>query len=48
MAHPGVGPITALATEVFLGDPSRFAISKELTSYVGIIPGGIPAEGDSD
>jgi len=30
MTHPGVGPITALATEVFLGDPSRFASSKEL------------------
>ena len=39
MTHPGVGPITALATEVFLGDPSRFAGSKELASYVGIIPG---------
>lgn len=39
MTHPGVGPITALATEVFLGDPARFADSKELTSYVGIIPG---------
>jgi hypothetical protein len=24
MTHPGVGPITALATEVFLGDPMRF------------------------
>ena len=39
MTHPGVGPITALATEVFLGDPSRFAGSKELASYVGMIPG---------
>jgi transposase len=25
MTHPGVGPITVLATEVFLGDPARFA-----------------------
>src|SRR4051812_36532837 len=25
MTHPGVGPVTALATEVFLGDPQRFA-----------------------
>jgi transposase len=25
MTHPGVGPITALATDVFLGDPARFA-----------------------
>ena len=39
MTHPGVGPITALATEVFLGDPSRFADSKEVASYVGMIPG---------
>jgi len=38
MTHPGVGPITALATEVFLGDPSRFADSKALASYVGMIP----------
>jgi transposase len=38
MTHPGVGPVTALATEVFLGDPRRFADSKALTSYVGIIP----------
>lgn len=38
MTHPGVGPITALATEVFLGDPARFADSKELASYVGMIP----------
>ena len=39
MTHPGVGPVTALATDVFLGDPARFADSKELASYVGMIPG---------
>jgi transposase len=38
MTHPGVGPVTALATEVFLGDPARFADSKALASYVGLIP----------
>jgi transposase len=38
MTHPGVGPVTALATEVFLGDPSRFADGKSLASYVGLIP----------
>jgi transposase len=38
MSHPGVGPITALATDVFLGDPTRFADGKALASYVGIIP----------
>jgi transposase len=38
MTHPGVGPVTGLATEVFLGDPARFADGKALASYVGIIP----------
>ena len=38
MTHPGVGPITALATEVFLGDPSRFREGKAVASYVGMIP----------
>src|SRR5215813_10793699 len=36
--HPGVGPVTAVATEVFLGDPQRFADGKALASYVGMIP----------
>src|SRR5580693_4096697 len=38
MTHPGVGPVTALATNVFLGDPKRFADGKTLASYVGMIP----------
>jgi transposase len=38
MTHPGVGPVTALATEVFLGDVRRFVDGKALASYVGIIP----------
>jgi transposase len=38
MTHPGVGPLTALATEVFLGDPRRFADGKAVASYVGMIP----------
>lgn len=38
MTHPGVGPITALATEVYLGDPGRFPDGKCLSSYVGMIP----------
>lgn len=38
MTHPGVGPVTALATEVFLGDPQRFPSGKALASYVGLIP----------
>ncbi len=39
MTHPGVGPITALATDVFLGDPKRFRDRKALASCIGIIPG---------
>lgn len=38
MTHPGVGPVTALATDVFVGDPTRFTDGKTLASYVGIIP----------
>ena len=38
MTHPGVGPVTALATEVFLGDPLRFIDGKALASYIGMIP----------
>jgi transposase len=38
LTHPGVGPVTALATEVFLGDPSRFANGKNVASYIGMIP----------
>ena len=38
MTHPGVGPVTALATDVFIGDPRRFADGKALVSYVGMIP----------
>src|SRR5207249_9045291 len=38
LTHPGVGPLTALATEVFLGDPSRFTTAKQVASYIGMIP----------
>jgi len=38
LTHPGVGPVTALATEVFLGDPTRFTRGKEVASYIGMIP----------
>jgi transposase len=38
MSHPGVGPITALATVVTLGDVSRFPRGKNVASYVGLIP----------
>jgi transposase len=38
VTHPGVGSVTALATEVFVGDPARFLDGKALASYVGMIP----------
>jgi transposase len=38
MTHPGVGCVTALATEVFLGDPRRFSNGKAVASYIGMIP----------
>jgi transposase len=38
LTHAGVGPVTALATDVFLGDPARFDDGKAVASYAGIIP----------
>src|SRR2546427_12087856 len=38
MTHPGVGAVTALATEVFVGDPCRFPDGKAVATYVGMIP----------
>ena len=36
--QPGVGPITALAFAVTIGDVTRFQRSKQVSSYVGLIP----------
>jgi transposase len=38
MTQPGVGPVTALAFVLTIGDVSRFAGSKQLTSYLGLVP----------
>ena len=38
MTHPGVGPLTALATVLVLGPVERFPDAQHLTSYVGLIP----------
>ena len=46
MTHPGVGPITALATDVFLGDPNAFATARLWRVTSGSFPGKTPAEGD--
>ena len=36
--HPGVGPITALAFVVTMGDVARFRRGKQVASYLGLIP----------
>ena len=38
MTHPGVGPVTALAFVLTMGDPTRFASGKQVSSYLGLIP----------
>ena len=38
MSHPGVGPITGLMFVLTVGDPTRFHTSKQLASYLGLIP----------
>jgi len=38
MTQPGVGPVTALAFVLTLGEVSRFARSKQVASYLGLIP----------
>ena len=39
MTHPGVGPQTALAMVLTLGDVSRFQCARQVSSYLGLIPG---------
>jgi transposase len=38
MTHPGVGPITGLAFVLVIGEVKRFSRSRELASYLGLIP----------
>ena len=38
MTQPGVGPITALAFVLTIGDVSRFPRGKQVASYLGLIP----------
>ena len=38
MTHPGVGPQTALAFVLTMGEVRRFANAKKVASYVGLIP----------
>jgi transposase len=36
--HPGVGPLTALAFVVIIGNPDRFQCGKQIASYLGLVP----------
>jgi transposase len=38
MTQPGVGPVTALAFVLTIGEVTRFAGSKQLSSYLGLVP----------
>jgi len=38
MSQPGVGPITAMAFVLTIGDVSRFPRGKQVASYLGLIP----------
>jgi len=38
LTHPGVGPLTALATVLILGPIKRFPTGKHIVSYIGLAP----------
>jgi transposase len=38
MTHPGVGPLTALAFVLIIGDANRFHCGKQVASYLGLVP----------
>jgi transposase len=38
MSHPGVGPVTGLGFVLTMGPVERFASSKQVSSYLGLIP----------
>jgi transposase len=38
MSHPGIGPVTALAFALTIGDVGRFKKSRQVASYLGLIP----------
>jgi transposase len=38
MSHPGVGPLTALAFVLIIGEAERFGCGKQIASYVGLVP----------
>lgn len=38
MTHPGVGPLTALAFVLIIGEAERFRCGKQIASYIGLVP----------
>ena len=38
MTHPGVGPLTALAFVLIMGNAERFRCGKQIASYLGLVP----------
>jgi transposase len=38
MTHPGVGPVTALAFVLIIGEVERFPSGKQIASYLGLVP----------
>src|SRR5215469_14981172 len=38
MTHPGVGPLTALAFVLIIGDADRFHGGKQIAAYLGLVP----------
>ena len=38
MTHPGVGPLTALAFVLIIGNAERFQCGKQIASYLGLVP----------
>ena len=38
MTHPGVGPFTALAFVLIIGEADRFQCGKQVASYLGLVP----------
>jgi len=44
MTHPGIGPVTSLASWLAIGPITRFHASKKIASYLGLNPSEPPAE----
>jgi transposase len=47
LSAPGVGPLTAVAYKATIDQPERFASSRQVGSYVGLVP-GVEQSGERD